>query len=89
MMASYRQSTRVEEGAIIAPDAVIGPGARVLPGARVTKVVVWPDAVASGEVTGTAITVGSQVPGGAAETDGRQPSPAPRQVKLSQQSCPS
>ena len=46
----------VEEGAIIGPLTVIGPRARVLPGAHIDHSVVWPGAVASGEVVEGVVT---------------------------------
>jgi mannose-1-phosphate guanylyltransferase len=59
----------IEENAVIGPDAVIGPGARVMSGARVEKAVLWPGAIARGEVMNTVLVATSSEPS-------RQPDPS-------------
>jgi NDP-sugar pyrophosphorylase family protein len=46
----------VGDGARIGPDVVVGRGARVMPGARLERAVVWPDAVASGNLRDAIVT---------------------------------
>jgi mannose-1-phosphate guanylyltransferase len=46
----------VEAGAVVGPDAVVGEGARVSAGAHVHGSVIWPGAVATGEVRGRVVT---------------------------------
>jgi len=46
----------VEAGAVVGPGAVICGGARVAAGAEVVRSVVWPGAVAQGQVSGSILT---------------------------------
>jgi NDP-sugar pyrophosphorylase family protein len=46
----------IEAGAVVGPGAVIDGGGRVAAGAKVVRSVVWPGAVAQGELTGSILT---------------------------------
>jgi NDP-sugar pyrophosphorylase family protein len=46
----------VEAGATVGPGAVVGAGARVAHGARIERAVVWPGAVATGDVVDVIVT---------------------------------